>query len=410
MNLVATSSEHYATSTFTFGGGEQQLSGSPTAVSGFLLTAPTSTNAVSSPIYWGLSVPSNEPTGTYSGTVTFVSLFYDSGGRLSPGRPSRYWYNLNMRRSNGFVFAVMVSATFVAGFLFINQTIFGATSTSLTSQVIVGIATPTVTSVSVNHGNAITLTANTTTNVDVDATINDANSCSEITGGSTTIVLYRSGVSSSSCLTGTGTSIANVNCYGLSAFTASSTCSAGTLNTTTTFSVQYFAQATDASSSFNGQTWMATVLFKTVDNTKGTGDSSPGQTLNTTLALNVTTSTINYGILQANSNSGSTDQVVTSTNAGNASTSLQLYALQTLISGANVIPTTSQAFSTSTFTYAGTSTALTGSAVTVNGLLLTTPTTTTNVAQPTFWGIAIPNNQATGTYTGTNVFQALFHS
>ena len=314
---------------------------------------------------------------------------------------------MKLNRSGASLF--IITGAVVVGVLLVSQTIFGATSTNITSQVIVGIAAPTVTGVTVNNGSAITLTANVTTNVNVDATINDSNSCTEITGGTTTILLYRngSGVSSSSCLT----SQSPLNCYLLSAFTASSSCSSGVQNTTTTFAVQYFAQATDASSAYSGQKWFATVLFKTADNTTGTGDSNPGQTLNTLLALNVTTSTITYGTIGANTNSGSTDQVVTSTNAGNSSTSLQVYALTTLTAaGIGSLPTTTtQTYSTSTFTFQGTSTFLTGSAVTVTGFLLTSPTSTTNVAQPTFWGIQVPNNQATGTYSGTNVFQALFN-
>jgi hypothetical protein len=173
--------------------------------------------------------------------------------------------------------------------------------------------------------------------------------------------------------------------------------------------VQYFAQATDASSSFSGQSWMATVIFKTTDNTTATADAA-GVQLNTLLGLGLSTTSINYGSLSASSTSGSNDQIVTSTNAGNSSTSLQLYALSTLTSGSNSIPTSSQAYSTSTFTYAGTSTALSGSAATVSGFLLTSPTSTNSVSQPTFWGVAVPNGQSAGTYTGTNVFQALFHS
>ena len=75
VNSIPASSEHYATSSFTFGGSEPVLSGSSTAVTGFLLTAPTSTSAVSSPIYWGINVPSSTPTGTYSGVNTFVATY-----------------------------------------------------------------------------------------------------------------------------------------------------------------------------------------------------------------------------------------------------------------------------------------------------------------------------------------------
>ncbi len=302
----------------------------------------------------------------------------------------------------------VIVASMFTGLFVVSHVILGATSTNITSQVIVGTAAPQVSAVTLNGSSAITLTANATTSVSVNATITDSNGCSEITGGTTTVLLYRAGVTSSTCLTTPN----NLNCYVATAFTATSTCSSGSQNTTTTFGVYYFAQATDASSSFSSDHWTATVMFRTPDNTTGTGDASPQETLNTLLALNVTTSSINYGTLAANSNTGATDQVTTSTNAGNSSTSLQLYAFATLTSGANVIPTSDQSFATSSFNYtnAGSGTPLSGSAVTVTGFLLTAPTTTTSVAQAAFWGAQVPNNQPTGTYTGTNVFQALWHS
>ena len=305
-----------------------------------------------------------------------------------------------------FSFAIILAAVFVAVF-FVTNAIFAATSTNLTSSVVVGIATPVVSGVTLNAGSAITLTPNATTPVSVYATVTDSNGCGEITGGTTTVLLYRSGVTSSTCAGAAN----NENCYIATAFTASSTCSGGSVTATTTFNVQYFADATDASSSFNGQKWIGTVLFRTPDNTTGTSDST-GQTLNSLLAINVTTSSINYGTIQANTNTGSTDQVATTTNAGNNSSSLQLYALSTLTSAPNSIPTSSQGFATSSFNYnnAASSTGLTSSAVTVTGIYLFAPTSTTNVNLPTFWGLSVPNNQPTGTYTGTTVFQALYHS
>jgi hypothetical protein len=302
-------------------------------------------------------------------------------------------------------------SVFLSGFLVV-QTIYGST---VTSTVTVGAAAPVISSVNIytvaggNNPATITLTANATTSISVNATISDNNGCSEITGGTTTILLYRSGVSSSTCLTTPN----NLNCYTATAFTASSTCSGGSVNVTTTFGVYYFAQATDGSSSFPGQNWLATINFTTPDNTTGTADSTHTTSTNilaTVTALNITTSSINYGLLQASSTTGSVNQITTSTNAGNSSTSLQLSAQATLSSGVNVIATSSQGYSTSTFTYPGNSTALSASPATVSGFLLTSPTTTTNVAQPVFWGLAVPNGTPTGTYNGTNLFTALFHT
>ncbi|HEY5221125.1 MAG TPA: hypothetical protein VIJ29_03210 [Candidatus Paceibacterota bacterium] len=306
-----------------------------------------------------------------------------------------------MRTSKGLLSALVVTTSFLVASFFVMQTIFAA---NLTSQVVVGSSAPAISSVSVNGGTSITLSPNTTTNINVNATISDANGCSEITTGTTTVLLYRSGVTSSTC-SGTAN---NLDCYIATAFTASSTCSGGTQNTTTTFALEYFAQATDVTSSFSGQSWMATVLFRTPDNTTNTADSA-GVTLSTLTAINVTTSSINYGTITANTNTGATNQLTAVANAGNSSSSLQLSAQATLTSGSNSIATSSQGYSTSTFSYPGTSTALSATPATVAGYILTAPTSTTNVSGTIYWGLGVPNATPTGTYSGTNVFSALFH-
>jgi hypothetical protein len=272
-----------------------------------------------------------------------------------------------------------------------------------TTTVVIGNSAPTVTNVILNGGSAITLTPNATTAVNVSVTITDSNGCGDVTGGTTTVMIYRTGFGSSSCMTGAN----NLYCYLASAFTASSSCSSGTVNATTTFGVYYFAQATDASSSFSSSDWTATVVFKDLAQTTGTADST-GRELNTLTALDVTTSSINYGTLSASSTTGSVNQVTTSTNAGNSSTTLRLSALATLTSGANSIPTSSQRYSTSSFSFYGTSTALTDTATDVNGSLLTAPTSTTNVLRPYFWGLEVPAGTATGTYNGTTLFTAIW--
>ena len=308
-----------------------------------------------------------------------------------------------MKSNKNLVSAVVILTSTVVAAFFIVQTIFAA---NLTSQVVVGTSAPSVSGVSVNGGSAITLTAATTTNINVVATITDANGCSEITPGTTTVLLYRSGVTSSTCAGAAN----QLNCYIATAFTASSTCAGGTQSATTTFAVQYFAQATDSSSSFSGQSWMATVIFRTPDNTTGTADSS-GQTLNTLTAINVSTSSINFGTITANTNTGSTNQLTPVTNAGNSSSSLQLSVLSTLTSGANAIPTTtSQTYLNTSFTFQGSSVFITAAPATVAGFTLTSPSSTTNVSGTIYWGLAVPNSQATGTYTGTNVFSALWHA
>jgi hypothetical protein len=287
------------------------------------------------------------------------------------------------------------------------QLAWGAgSSQTASSTVVVANAAPAVSSVSLNGGSSITLTANATTSVSVNSTVTDFNGCSDITNGTSSVLVYRSGITSSTC----NGAQSDKSCYKLTTFTATSSCSNGvTLTTTSTFGVYYFADATDASSSYGPQNWTATVLVTDGAGATSTGSlDATGVELLTLTAINVTTSSLNYGTLSASSTTGSVNQTATSTNAGNSSTTLRLSVNSTLTSGINSIATSSQAYATSTFTYPGLSVPLTASPVTVTGFFLTQPTSTANVQQTTFWGLQVPAGTATGTYSGVNLFTSLF--
>lgn len=280
-----------------------------------------------------------------------------------------------------------------------------AFAANVTSTVIVGNASPTVSSVVLNHGNAITLTTNATTSFDINYTISDNNGCSDITAARTTSTAYRNGVAATCALVNPTTS--SLNCY-VNITHVTSTCASNSINVTDTVQIYYFAQATDSSSSFASDQWEAFAVAADLTGATSSVATSSAVELNTLTGINVTTSSLNYGTLSASSTTGAVNQIVTSTNAGNSSTTLQLSASATLTSGSNSIATSSQRYSTSSFTFAGTSTALTASAVAVSGFLLTAPTSTANVAQATYWGLEVPAGTATGTYSGTSVFSSLF--
>ncbi len=290
---------------------------------------------------------------------------------------------------------------------FIFQTVFAA---NLTTSLIVGNASPTVDTVTVNNAtttinlNSGSTLNNGTTTVTINFSVTDNNGCSDVfSSGSLAILFYRTTITSSSC----NSSQSNLNCYKVT--TSTNSCSGANVNAnaTATVDVYYFANATDASSSFPSTDWRATVIA--TDGSAGSGfrDSS-GIEVNTLVAIDVTTSSINYGTVTAGSDTSSTNQTATTTNAGNASTTLQLSAQQTLKFGANAIATSSQRYATSAFTYAGASVPLSDSATTVSGFLLTSPTSTTNVAGASFWGVSVSSSYPTGTYTGTTIFGALF--
>lgn len=298
--------------------------------------------------------------------------------------------------------AVLLVALF-AGF----SSVFGAASSSVTSQVIVGNAAPTVSAVSLNHGNAIVLNPNATTSFDINYTITDNNGCADVVetlAGTSTA--YRHG-GAATCATEAPTA-SNRSCYvRVLATRATSTCQNSiTINVTDTVKIYYFADSTgNTSSSFPSDFWAAFASALDLQNATGSATSS-NVNVNILTAINVTTSSLNYGTIAASSTSAV--QNATGTNAGNSTTTLQLYALSTLTSGSNSIATSSQHYATSSFTFGGSEPALSATPTTLANYLLATPTSTVNVAQTTFWAVNVPAGTATGTYTGTNVFSPLF--
>ena len=277
------------------------------------------------------------------------------------------------------------------------------TSTNLSSTVTVGNAAPTVNTVTLNGGSVINLTAGTTTNITVGAQLGDSNGCADfMTNGTTTMMLYRSGITSSTC----STTQSNVNCYKLPI--ATSTCTgAGTSTTitaTTTFAVYYFADGTDVSSTASSQNWLATVWIRDASNATGSKDSA-GVELNTMTALDITTSSIDYGTLGAGASS-SVSSVATTTNAGNSSSTLYLSAIQTLGSGGNWMATGSQHYATSSTAYGTNDFALQDTDTLVSGFVMTGPTSTSAVAKATFWRLLVPGGSPSGTYSGTTKFLA----
>lgn len=256
---------------------------------------------------------------------------------------------------------------------------------------------PTVSSVVVNGGSAITLNANSTTSVPISFTITDNNGCADVfTGGGVTTTLFRSGVGES-CTPN------NLNCYVTNAQV--NNCSGGnTANATATIPIYYFAEATDASSTYSGQSWQAKII---VSDTAGLSSSSTsaGVNLNTLLAINLPSNSISYGTVGAGANTGSTNQIIEVQNVGNTSSTLQISGTN-LTYNTNIIPANSQRYATNTFTYNISDTPLNTFLTTVSGFFLTKPTSTSTVAKNLYWGIAAPPGNPMGTYNGTTTIIA----
>ncbi|MDI6733945.1 MAG: hypothetical protein QMD50_00420 [Patescibacteria group bacterium] len=254
---------------------------------------------------------------------------------------------------------------------------------------------PTVSNVVLNNLNPITLTPNTTTAVLVVASTTDSNNNISYATGT----IYRTGI-------GATCAADNLNCYQL----ASSSCSFSGSTSTVTCSanIWYFAQATDSSSSFSGDTWSGKIAVTDSGGLSGSSSTASQVELNTLLAIDVTSGTIDYGTLVPNTNTGSTNQTSTVKNVGNSSTTLQLSASQTLTSGSNSITTSSQHYATSSFTFGGSEAQLSDTPTTVTGFSLTSPTSTNAVSSIVYWGLNVPASKPTGTYSGINVFTAVF--
>jgi hypothetical protein len=258
-------------------------------------------------------------------------------------------------------------------------------------------------SVVLNHSNPITLTPNATTSFDINYTVSDDNGCTDMNTNNMTSTVFRNGVNSTCAVPNPTTN--NLNCY-LFITRATSSCVGTSINATDTVGIYYFAQSTgNNSSSFPTDHWEAYAVAADQLNATGSATSS-NVNVNVLSAVNVTISSIDYGSLSASSTSA--EQIATTTNAGNSTTSLQLYAFSTLATGTLSIATGSQRYATTTGQSWATGVALTGSPVTATGFTLATPTSTTNVAKPTFWFLNVPAGTVKDIYSGINVFSPLW--
>jgi len=96
-------------------------------------------------------------------------------------------------------------------------------------------------------------------------------------------------------------------------------------------------------------------------------DGGSGVELNTLLSINPATSTIDYGTVNPNTNTGSTNQELQIFNTGNATYTLNISGTA-LSSGGNSISTSSQHFASGTFTYGGSEEQLASTPVSLSGV------------------------------------------
>ncbi|KKK95777.1 hypothetical protein LCGC14_2669390, partial [marine sediment metagenome] len=298
--------------------------------------------------------------------------------------------------------AIPLALLLVGGLLMLTNTILaGTSSTSVTVQG----AVPTVTVVNISP-DPIIPTENATTSITITATISDSNGCDDVfTSGTIAVALYRSGV-------GASCSVDDNNCYqNITWAEVGNTCGGGADTSgdmVATATIWYFTEATDASSTYSGETWQAQVKAVDESNASSTAtDASPPE-LNSVYALTVD-SAIAYGSMSADATSTLSEigqSTTTVTNTGN-------YKIDTEVSGTDMtgsgtIIASKQKYATSLLGYESLTYTLSTSATARDLNIVKATSSSTPSTQDTYWGISIPSAQAEGGYSGTNTFTAIY--
>jgi hypothetical protein len=265
---------------------------------------------------------------------------------------------------------------------------------------------PTVSSVTINGGSAITLTESSTKNVVATADVTDHNGCADVDGnGNAAVSIYRTGIGWSGCQ---GSSNEN-NCYALQSCVYNTGSCTGGIDITSAFTctvaVYYNADPTGSNTKFPSDTWKDTV--KATDDGSATGNTevTSGVQMNSLAALDVT-NTITYGSLIPGQASAS-DQGTTVSSSGNTGLDPE-YSGADMTDGASYsIPMSQQKYDfTGSKAWASMDYTLSGTPTSKPLHVLKTTAHGSPAQKSNYWRIKIPDVQETASYTGTNTMGA----
>ena len=275
------------------------------------------------------------------------------------------------------------------------------TASTVTPQVEVGNAPPTITA-SLNAAiGDITVVGNSSTTINATATVTDANGWNDI--AVVTADLYWSAVSPPA--TTCASTVTNVNwCYYSTCTVTATTASVAAY--TCAYQIWFVAEPTAGTSSDEAGDWE--VMIKAIDNSNASNTASATQELNTLYYFDID-SAINYGIVALDGTS--TEKSTNATNAGNAPIDLELSG-EDMDDGVIIytIPVGQQRYSSSSDM--GDWDPAIGVALTTSeagydlDLPKPTETTTPNSVDILYWMIKIPGTQYATTYSGTNTVTA----
>ncbi len=291
---------------------------------------------------------------------------------------------------------------------------FGATGVNQggsTSYTVSNVA-PVVSSVLLNGGGDITLTEGTTTSVGLTATVTDNNGCTDIL--QTYASLYRTAINYAGCNIVDNT---NANyCYPVVECTqvvAGNTCdgaSDSSVGYTCTFTVQYHADPTDATTQYPTDSWTGTIFSTDEILNSNVADSSPVEMLSL-IAYDVT-SAIGYGSLGAGDSNDPLSITTVYTATGNVGLDAELSGSQMCTnyptcSGGTPIAVGQQKYAFAALTAYSSGTALTGTPTERELNVLKTTITGSPQTKTAYWGLEVPLGTVSGSYTGLNVLGAL---
>lgn len=273
---------------------------------------------------------------------------------------------------------------------------------------------PTVTNVTLNSGNDITLTESSTKEVTITAQVSDNNGCNTLLN--VRAYVYRSGIGYSGC---DATATPNGNyCYKVPAepelSCSTSNCSGTTADYTCTANMQYYADPTDTGSKFASENWLATVKATDGGSLTGSAQTTTGVEVKKLIAFSISPNNITYGNVGAGVSIPLTIALTTRA-TGNVGINQTHHAdSQTpymctnysSCTGGTPISITKQQYSMTSGTAYGSGTSLSTSPATVL-LKIKKPISSTAQQKNTYWGIEVPSGTVAGSYQGQNIITAV---
>lgn len=264
-------------------------------------------------------------------------------------------------------------------------------------SVTVGNAVPTMGTIILNGGSAITVTENNYVTVSGTTTITDNNGYYDITSATATLYLNNTTTPCSS----------NPNwCYIISSC-ATSSCDGLSCILTCSADVWFVAEPSTASSSYSTRAWQMDVTIKDSSNSATSGTTS--QELNVASYIDLGT-TIPYSSVTPGATSSNIN--LNATNTGNYHIDVELSGVNMETGGAtSSIVVGQQHYSSSTigiWSSATQSTALSGSPSWYDVALPKPTATTSDSVEVLYWVISIPTSTLPGYYTGTNTIGAVY--